>query len=233
MGDYDDYDDGYDDEYEETMRYVGRVKQQLKTVKLSDNQIIKKLEETNYNVDKTVLFFKQKDKDVVQAKQPSNSASKQTPKVQPKQTSTVAAPKGNVPVPAAVVDIKPAMKSEVLLSDDELIESSTVGLQDVSISGVKAGGGTESQAPLVLVVTGHVDAGKSTLIGNLLYKCGLVTQRTMHKYEKDSKSIGKQSFSLAWVTDESTSERERGVTIDVAERLVWCCTVVVLLCNVV
>ena len=69
-----------------------------------------------------------------------------------------------------------------------------------------------------MVVTGHVDAGKSTLVGHLLYKCGQVAQRTMHKYEKDSRAIGKASFSLAWVTDESRAEREHGVTIDVAER---------------
>lgn len=43
---------------------------------------------------------------------------------------------------------------------------------------------------LTMVVTGHVDAGKSTLVGHLLFKCGLVSQKTMHKYEKESRAIG-------------------------------------------
>jgi translation elongation factor EF-1alpha len=61
-------------------------------------------------------------------------------------------------------------------------------------------------------------AGKSTLVGSLLHRLGKVTQKTMHKYEKESKAIGKASFSLAWVMDERKAEREHGVTIDIAER---------------
>jgi elongation factor 1 alpha-like protein len=53
-----------------------------------------------------------------------------------------------------------------------------------------------------MVVAGHVDAGKSTLVGNLLYKVGNVTQRTIHKYEKESQQTGKGSFALAWVSTE-------------------------------
>jgi hypothetical protein len=45
---------------------------------------------------------------------------------------------------------------------------------------------------LTMVVTGHVDAGKSTLVGHLLFKCGLVSQKTMHKYEKESRAIGSE-----------------------------------------
>lgn len=56
------------------------------------------------------------------------------------------------------------------------------------------------------------------LEGNLLYKVGNVAQRTMHKFEKESKQSGKGSFALAWVMDESQSEREHGVTIDIAEK---------------
>jgi elongation factor 1 alpha-like protein len=40
----------------------------------------------------------------------------------------------------------------------------------------------------------------------------------MHKFEKESKQSGKGSFALAWVMDESQSEREHGVTIDIAEK---------------
>ncbi|XP_069462838.1 HBS1-like protein isoform X1 [Ambystoma mexicanum] len=68
---------------------------------------------------------------------------------------------------------------------------------------------------LNLVVIGHVDAGKSTLMGHLLYLLGNVNKRTMHKYEQDSKKAGKASFAYAWVLDETGEERQRGVTMDV------------------
>ncbi|XP_014662609.1 PREDICTED: uncharacterized protein LOC106805498 isoform X2 [Priapulus caudatus] len=70
---------------------------------------------------------------------------------------------------------------------------------------------------LNLVVIGHVDAGKSTLMGHVLYKLGQVNQRTMHKYEQESRKQGKSSFAFAWVLDETPEERQRGVTMDVAQ----------------
>ncbi len=63
---------------------------------------------------------------------------------------------------------------------------------------------------------GHVDAGKSTLMGRLLLDLKVVDQRTMERYKKDSEKIGKSSFALAWVMDHGTEERNRGVTIDIA-----------------
>mmetsp|Transcript_8496 Transcript_8496/g.27013 ORF Transcript_8496/g.27013 Transcript_8496/m.27013 type:complete len:672 (-) Transcript_8496:71-2086(-) len=66
-----------------------------------------------------------------------------------------------------------------------------------------------------LVVVGHVDAGKSTLMGHLLYKLKFVTQRQMHKFEKEAKEVGKGSFAFAWVLDEHEDERKRGVTVEV------------------
>ncbi|CAH2099603.1 unnamed protein product [Euphydryas editha] len=68
---------------------------------------------------------------------------------------------------------------------------------------------------LYIVVIGHVDAGKSTLMGRLLFELGEVSQRTLHKYEQESKKIGKQSFMYAWVLDETGEERVRGITMDV------------------
>ncbi|XP_071513951.1 protein HBS1 isoform X1 [Panulirus ornatus] len=72
---------------------------------------------------------------------------------------------------------------------------------------------------LNLVVVGHVDAGKSTLMGHLLYLQGSVGQRTMHKYEQESKKVGKQSFMYAWVLDDTDEERSRGITVDIAQRM--------------
>ncbi len=75
---------------------------------------------------------------------------------------------------------------------------------------------TKNGKPIIsMVVIGHVDAGKSTLMGHLLHSLGEVDKRTMHKYEKLSKEKGKASFKYAWVLDNDDSERERGVTMDV------------------
>ena len=71
-----------------------------------------------------------------------------------------------------------------------------------------------------MVILGHVDAGKSTLTGRLLLSLNHVSQRQLQKYQKASSAIGKSSFALAWFTDEDESERERGVTIDIATKFV-------------
>ncbi|PFH56039.1 hypothetical protein XA68_17172 [Ophiocordyceps unilateralis] len=66
------------------------------------------------------------------------------------------------------------------------------------------------------VVVGHVDAGKSTLMGRLLLELKFVEQRTVDKYRRQAEKSGKQSFALAWVMDQGSEERDRGVTIDIA-----------------
>ncbi|KMT17722.1 hypothetical protein BVRB_2g034750 isoform A [Beta vulgaris subsp. vulgaris] len=71
-------------------------------------------------------------------------------------------------------------------------------------------------AQLNLAIVGHVDSGKSTLSGRLLHLLGQVSQKQMHKYEKEAKQQGKGSFAYAWALDESAEERERGITMTVA-----------------
>jgi len=67
-----------------------------------------------------------------------------------------------------------------------------------------------------LVIIGHVDAGKSTTTGHLIYKCGGIDKRTIEKFEKEAAEMGKSSFKYAWVLDNLKAERERGITIDIA-----------------
>jgi len=67
-----------------------------------------------------------------------------------------------------------------------------------------------------IVVIGHVDSGKSTTTGHLIYKCGGVDERTIAKFEKEAAEKGKGSFKYAWVMDKLKAERERGITIDIA-----------------
>ncbi|KAH8704966.1 putative translation elongation factor EF-1 subunit [Talaromyces proteolyticus] len=66
------------------------------------------------------------------------------------------------------------------------------------------------------VVIGHVDAGKSTLMGRLLADLNAIDKRTMEKYRREAEKIGKGSFAFAWVLDQGSEERARGVTIDIA-----------------
>ncbi|RLO09897.1 hypothetical protein DYB28_000518 [Aphanomyces astaci] len=74
---------------------------------------------------------------------------------------------------------------------------------------------TDGKAKINMVVIGHVDAGKSTITGHLLFRLGYVSKQIMHKYEKQSRDAGKASFAFAWVMDADEEERARGVTMDV------------------
>jgi len=66
-----------------------------------------------------------------------------------------------------------------------------------------------------IVVIGHVDSGKSTTTGHMIYKCGGIDKRTIEKFEKEAQEMGKGSFKYAWVLDKLKAERERGITIDI------------------
>ncbi|MGC8969862.1 MAG: translation elongation factor EF-1 subunit alpha [Conexivisphaera sp.] len=74
-----------------------------------------------------------------------------------------------------------------------------------------------SKPHLNIVVVGHVDHGKSTLTGHLLYRLGKVDARTIEEYAKMSEKLGAgDTFKFAWVLDRLKEERERGITIDLA-----------------
>ena len=68
---------------------------------------------------------------------------------------------------------------------------------------------------LQLVVLGHVDAGKSTLVGRLLHACGALSDTAVAKLLRDAAAAGKGSFSWAWALDARAEERARGITLDV------------------
>ncbi|EGO27904.1 hypothetical protein SERLADRAFT_447127 [Serpula lacrymans var. lacrymans S7.9] len=68
---------------------------------------------------------------------------------------------------------------------------------------------------LNIVFIGHVDAGKSTLGGNLLYITGSVDKRTMEKYEREAKEAGRESWYLSWALDSTPQERSKGKTVEV------------------
>lgn len=69
-----------------------------------------------------------------------------------------------------------------------------------------------------LVTIGHVDAGKSTLVGRLLFEHGEIDEQTIKNYRAEAEKLGKGTFEFAFVMDGLKEERERGVTIDVAHK---------------
>jgi len=75
---------------------------------------------------------------------------------------------------------------------------------------------SKEKTHISIVVIGHVDSGKSTTTGHLIYKCGGIDKRAIEKFEKEAQDIGKGSFKYAWVLDKLKAERERGITIDIA-----------------
>ncbi|WP_048205753.1 translation elongation factor EF-1 subunit alpha [Methanococcoides methylutens] len=69
-----------------------------------------------------------------------------------------------------------------------------------------------------LAVIGHVDHGKSTFVGRLMFETGAVPAHLIEKYRAEAKEKGKESFAFAWVMDSLKEERERGVTIDISHK---------------
>lgn len=66
-----------------------------------------------------------------------------------------------------------------------------------------------------VIFLGHVDAGKSTLGGSILYATGMVDERTMEKYKRDAKEAGRETWYLSWALDLTKEERAKGKTVEV------------------
>ncbi len=69
-----------------------------------------------------------------------------------------------------------------------------------------------------LIFIGHIDHGKSTTVGRLLYDTGVITDRDIQRYKELTQQLNRPTFEFAFVMDSLKEERERGITIDIAHR---------------
>jgi len=76
----------------------------------------------------------------------------------------------------------------------------------------------ERKSHINIITAGHVDSGKSTLIGRLLYDAGVIREDEMRKLKEAAKELKRETFEFAFVMDRVKEERERGLTIDIMHR---------------
>ncbi|KAA6426194.1 MAG: elongation factor 1-alpha [Trebouxia sp. A1-2] len=107
------------------------------------------------------------------------------------------------------------MRQTVAVGVIKAVEKKEVGGK-VTKSAAKKNKMGKEKTHLNIVVIGHVDSGKSTTTGHLIYKLGGIDKRVIEKFEKEAAEMNKRSFKYAWVLDKLKAERERGITIDIA-----------------
>ena len=78
----------------------------------------------------------------------------------------------------------------------------------------------ETRSPASFVFIGHVDAGKSTICGNIIYSMGIVDTRTIEKFKKEAKDKGRDSWWLAYVMDSSDEEKAKGKTVEMGRAMI-------------
>jgi len=120
-------------------------------------------------------------------------------------------PEEEGPVPAAV----PAAKSEPPPVQVEVEEEVPEKVEKSGPTSGKELATPDPRAHLNVVFIGHVDAGKSTTCGNVLYLCGCVDERTIEKYMKEAKDKNRESWFLAYIMDTNEEEKAKGKTVEV------------------
>ncbi|KAI8580212.1 hypothetical protein K450DRAFT_238694 [Umbelopsis ramanniana AG] len=163
---------------------------------------------------------------------PSNDASVKTeapkvisigssaPKAEEANPAKVESPKPEAPKPAEKkpdskpasrsATPKPTKKAEEAAKPEEVanVEEDLEAVDDEVLEDLYG------KEHLNVVFMGHVDAGKSTMGGNILFLTGMVDKRTMEKYEKEAKEAGRESWYLSWALDTNTEERAKGKTVE-------------------
>jgi peptide chain release factor subunit 3 len=126
-----------------------------------------------------------------------------------------------------VAPVKKEVKKEEKKDDKKDIDEITKNVDNINIEieqnlvdDSKEGQMIEvdtTRTPVNLIFIGHVDAGKSTISGSILLKTGMIDERTIEKYQRLAKANNRESWFMAYITDETEEERERGKTVEVGK----------------
>ncbi|KIW41550.1 translation elongation factor Tu [Exophiala oligosperma] len=212
--DYDEYDENYDEGGDNELSPEDKEQMRLGTIKvreslgsafkLADSEIQDALWNYYYDINKSVAYLTSKHKS---AATPSKKTATENKTSTTTTTTTTPKPK---------VKETPKPKTSIASGVQSLSLQETPKVKSKNIDVISEFKKIKRKNAANFVVIGHVDAGKSTLMGRLLFDLKAVDQRTMDKYRKEAETIGKGSFAFAWVLDQGTEERARGVTIDIA-----------------
>lgn len=158
---------------------------------------------------------------------PLKAGDNKTPVNKPGTANTVKKPEVKVQA-GKKEEIKPAVKKveekkvEISSVEDlsKNIEDINLDPEQILVDDSKEGSMIEVDTvrkPVNVIFIGHVDAGKSTISGNILYKSGMIDERTIEKYQRLAKANNRESWFIAYITDENEEERERGKTVEVGK----------------
>ena len=98
---------------------------------------------------------------------------------------------------------------------DHIVKETKAAADAETLKDLFGSDGAVPKQHLNVVFCGHVDAGKSTMGGQIMYLTGMVDKRTLEKYERDAKEAGRESWYLSWALDSTPQEREKGKTVEV------------------
>lgn len=90
-------------------------------------------------------------------------------------------------------------------------------VEELEVDNLKFSTVDETRQPMNIVFIGHVDAGKSTICGNILFFSGMVDQQDIRKFKSDAKEKNRESWFLAYIMDISENERNKGITVEVGK----------------
>ncbi|CAI6332470.1 unnamed protein product [Periconia digitata] len=182
------------------------------SLKPTDAEIQEALWHYYYDVAKSVSYLKNKyaPKAPSKPKQPQKPASRFDQAASAAGTGTTDGPSKQKAIP------KKSAADKLAESLDKVQVEETPKIKSKNLNVVEEFAKSGLKRMANFVVIGHVDHGKSTLMGRLLYDLKVIDQRSVDKLKKEAESIGKDSFALAWVMDQTSEERSRGVTVDIA-----------------
>jgi len=136
---------------------------------------------------------------------------------QPRAPPKPAKPQAFKPMPPKKKPEKPKDKpvTEKAVNKDQLLNRQKEKTMSDVVEESKISEPDNQRAPVNIVFIGHVDAGKSTICGNVLLSTGKIDRRIVEAYEAEAKEKGRDSWWLAYIMDESEEERAKGKTVEV------------------